>query len=140
MEGYWRLPEETSATIKKGWLYTGDLATVDTARYIYIVDRKKEIIISGGENISPREVEEVIYMHPLVSEVAVIGVPDEKWGEAVKAMVVLKEGKKATAREIIDFCKDNLAGFKKPKSVEFLDSLPHTPSGKVLKRELRERY
>ncbi|MDI6775936.1 MAG: long-chain-fatty-acid--CoA ligase [Syntrophales bacterium] len=140
MEGYWGLPEETSATIKDGWLYTGDLATVDAEGYIYIVDRKKEIIISGGENISPREVEEVIYMHPSVSEVAVIGVPDEKWGEAVKALVVLREGKKATAEEIIDLCKNNLAGFKKPKAVEFLISLPHTPSGKVLKRELRERY
>jgi len=140
MEGYWRLPEETSATIRNGWLHTGDLATVDAEGYIYIVDRKKEIIISGGENISPREVEEVIYMHPSVAEVAVIGVPDEKWGETVKAVVVLKEGKRATAEEIIDLCKSNLAGFKKPKSVEFLAFPPRTPSGKVLKRELRERY
>jgi acyl-CoA synthetase (AMP-forming)/AMP-acid ligase II len=140
MDGYWRLPEETSATIRNGWLHTGDLATVDAEGYIYIVDRKKEIIISGGENVSPREVEEVIYMHPSVAEVAVIGVPDEKWGEMVKAMVVLKEGKKAAAEEIMDICRNNLAGFKKPKAVEFLDSLPHTSSGKILKRELRERY
>lgn len=140
MEGYWGLPEETSAIIRNGWLYTGDLATVDAEGYIYIVDRKKEIIISGGENISPREVEEVIYMHPSVSEVAVIGIPDGKWGEAVKAVIVLKEGEKATAEEIIALCENNLAGFKKPKSVEFLDSLPHTPSGKILKRELRKRY
>jgi acyl-CoA synthetase (AMP-forming)/AMP-acid ligase II len=140
MEGYWRLPEETSATIRNGWLHTGDLATVDAEGYIYIVDRKKEIIITGGENVSPREVEEVIYMHPSVSEAAVIGVPDEKWGEMVKALVVLKDGKKATAEEIMDLCRNNLAGFKKPKDVEFLDFLPHTPSGKVLKRELRERY
>ncbi|MDO8721219.1 MAG: long-chain-fatty-acid--CoA ligase [Syntrophales bacterium] len=140
MEGYWSLPEETSAAIRNGWLHTGDLATVDAEGYIYIVDRKKEIIITGGENVSPREVEEVIYMHPAVAEAAVIGVPDEKWGEMIKALVVLKEGKKAAAEEIMDLCRNNLAGFKKPKAIEFLDSLPHTPSGKVLKRELRERY
>ena len=138
--GYWKLPEETARTIKQGWFYTGDLATVDEEGYIYIIDRKKEIIISGGENISPKEVEEVIYRHPSVFEVAVIGVPDEKWGEAVKAVVSLKEDKTATEEEIIAFCKQNLARFKAPKSVDFIDSLPKTASGKISRKEIKDRY
>lgn len=138
--GYWRFPEETANTIKQGWFYTGDLATVDEEGYIYIIDRKKEIIISGGENISPKEVEEVIYWHPSVLEVAVIGVPDEKWGEAVKAVVSLKEGKTATEEEIIVFCKKNLAHFKVPKSVDFTDSLPKTTSGKISRKEIKDKY
>jgi acyl-CoA synthetase (AMP-forming)/AMP-acid ligase II len=138
--GYWGLPEETANTIKQGWYYTGDLATVDEEGYIYIIDRKKEIIISGGENISPREIEEIIYKHPSVFEVAVIGVPDEKWVEAVKAVVVLKEGKTATGEEIIAFCKKNMASFKAPKSVDFTDSLPKTLSGKISRKEIKGKY
>lgn len=138
--GYWKLPEETALTIKQGWLYTGDLATVDGAGYIYIIGRKKELIISGGENISPREIEEVIYGHPSVFEVAVIGVPDEKWGEAVKAVVVLRAGQAATEEEIRAFCRHNLAGFKVPKSVEFTESLPNTVTGKISRKQLKDRY
>ncbi|MDY6856589.1 MAG: fatty acid--CoA ligase [Thermodesulfobacteriota bacterium] len=140
MKGYWKLPKETAETIRGGWLYTGDIATVDEEGYMYIVDRKKDMIISGGENIYPREVEEVLYTHPSVLDAAVIGVPEEQWGEAVKAFVVLKEGHMVSEQDIIDFCKENLASYKKPKSVEFRNSLPRNPIGKVLKKELREKY
>lgn len=139
-KGYWKRPDETENTLKDGWLYTGDLATQDEEGYIYIVDRKKDMIISGGENIYPREIEEVIYTHPAVSEVAVIGVPDRKWGEAVKAIIVPKQGKNVAEEEIIELCKRNLAGYKKPKSVEFVKNLPRTPTGKILKRGLRKHY
>ncbi len=139
-KGYWNLPQETAQAIKDGWFYTGDLATIDEDGYIYIVDRKKEIIISGGENISPREVEDVIYSHPAVLEVAVIGMPDEKWGEAVKAIIVPKEGQKVTAEDIIIHCKQNLARFKVPKSVEFVKSLPKTTSGKIARKELKTGF
>lgn len=140
MKGYWNKPEMTEQTIRNGWLHTGDMATVDEDGYIYIVDRKKDMIISGGENIYPREIEEVLYKHPAVLEAAVIGVPDEKWGESVKAIIVLKSGAVATEAEIIEHCKASLASYKKPKSVEFVRSLPKTPTGKILKRELREGY
>ena len=138
--GYWKLPEETAGTIKQGWYYSGDLASVDSDGYLYIVDRKKELIISGGENISPKEVEEVIYRHPAIYEAAVIGVPDEKWGEAARAVVSLKEGMKATEEEIIAFCKQNLARFKAPKSVVIIDSLPKTASGKISRKEIKDRF
>ena len=140
MTGYWRMPEETAKTIEDGWLHTGDVGRMDEDGYIYLVDRKKDMIISGGENIYSREVEEVLYMHPAVLEAAVVGVPDEKWGESVKAVVALKEGAAASEEEIIDFCKEHLAGYKKPRSVEFRDSLPKTASGKIRKSEIRERY
>ncbi|KAF0119810.1 MAG: acyl-CoA synthetase (AMP-forming)/AMP-acid ligase II [bacterium] len=140
MKGYWKLPKETAETIRDGWLHTGDMGTVDEKGYIFIVDRRKDMIISGGENIYPREVEEVLYTHTAILEAAVIGIPDEKWGESVKAFVVLKEGKKVSEDEIIDFCKKNMASYKKPKSVEFVDALPRNPVGKVLKKELREKY
>jgi fatty-acyl-CoA synthase len=138
--GYWKLPEETEKAIKDGWLYTGDLAVMDGERYVTIVDRKKDIIITGGENVYSTEVENVLYMHPAILETAVIGVPDEKWGEAVKAIVVLKEGMEATEDEIIEFCKERLARYKAPKSIDFLNTLPKTGSGKIAKRELREKY
>jgi len=138
--GYWKLPEETEKAIKDGWLYTGDLAVMDEERYVTIVDRKKDIIITGGENVYSTEVENVLYMHPAILETAVIGVPDEKWGEAVKAIVVVKEGMEATEDEIIEFCKERLAKYKAPKSVAFLDTLPKTGSGKIAKRELKEKY
>jgi long-chain acyl-CoA synthetase len=140
MKGYWRMPEETAKTIEDGWLHTGDVGRMDEDGYIYLVDRKKDMIISGGENIYSREVEEVLYMHPAVLEAAVVGAPDEKWGESVKAVVALKEGAAASEEEIIDFCKEHLAGYKKPRSVEFRDSLPKTASGKIRKSEIRERY
>ncbi len=140
MQGYWKMPKETAETICDGWLHTGDMARRDEDGYIYIVDRKKDMIISGGENIYSREVEEILYLHPAVLEAAVIGVPDAKWGEAVKAIVVLKPGACVTEEEIIDFCKSNLASYKKPRSVEFRDALPKTGSGKIRKAEMREAY
>ena len=140
MKEYWKLPKETAEIMKGGWLHTGDLGRMDEDGYIYIVDRKKDMIISGGENIYSREVEEVLYTHPAVQEAAVVGIPDEKWGESVKAVIVLREGMTATEDEIIDFCKEHLASYKKPKSVEFWDSLPITASGKIKKNEIRDRY
>jgi acyl-CoA synthetase (AMP-forming)/AMP-acid ligase II len=138
--GYWQLPEETAKLMKGGWLHTGDFAKKDADGFIYIVDRKNDTIISGGKNIYPREVEEVLYTHPAVLEATVIGVPDAHWGESVKAIVVLKEGKTVASDELIAFCKENLASYKKPASVEFHDALPKSPTGKILKRVLRDNY
>jgi len=140
MKGYWRMPEATQETLKNGWLHTGDIGLFTDEGEIYIVDRKKDMILSGDENIYPAEVEEVLYSHPAILEAAVIGVPDERWGETVKAIVVLKEGAKATAGEIIEYCKGRLSSYKKPTSVDFLEQLPRNPSGKVLKTELRRPY
>lgn len=138
--GYWELPEETASTIRGGWLHTGDFGRLDGEGYVFIVDRKNDMIISGGKNIYPREIEEVIYTHEAVSEVLVIGVPDDYWGESVKALVVLKKGMKASEDEIIGLCRANLASYKKPKSVEFRESLPKSATGKLLKRVVREEY
>jgi len=135
--GYWNLPEETRKAIRAGWLYTGDLAVIDAEGYVNIVDRKKDMIITGGENVYSTEVENVLYQHEDILEAAVVGVPDPKWGEAVKAFVVLKEGRSVTSEEIVAFCKERLAGYKSPKSVEFLASLPKTGSGKIYKKGLR---
>ena len=138
--GYWNLPEETSKTIKEGWLYTGDFGRFDEEGYVYIVDRKNDMIISGGKNIYPREIEEVLYKHDAILEAAVIGVPDEHWGESVKALVVLKPGKEESEEGIIAFCKENLASYKKPRTVEFRRELPKNPTGKILKRLIRDEY
>ncbi len=138
--GYWHLPDETAKALKDGWLHTGDLAVVDPEGYVNIVDRKKDMIVTGGENVYSTEVENVLYEHPAILEAAVIGIPDEKWGEAVHACVVLKEGMTATEEEIIAFCKENLARYKAPKSVEFLSALPRTGSGKIYKKGLRDKY
>ncbi|GAB4338888.1 MAG: fatty acid--CoA ligase [Candidatus Abyssubacteria bacterium] len=140
MKGYWNMPEATAETLRDGWLHTGDLATVDEDGYVYILDRVKDMIISGGENVYSREVEEVLYMHPAIADAAVIGVPDPQWGETVKAIIVLRDGHVATEQDIINFCRKHLAGFKRPRSVEFVDSLPRNLSGKVLKKILREPY
>ncbi|MDI3327275.1 MAG: long-chain-fatty-acid--CoA ligase [Alicyclobacillaceae bacterium] len=140
MAGYYKQPEETAKIIVDGWLHTGDLAVVHPDGYIEILDRKKDIIISGGENISSTEVEGVIYQHPDVLEAAVIAVPDDTWGEVPKALVVVKPGASLTEKELIQFCRDRLAHFKTPKSVEFVDSLPRTATGKLQKFKLRERY
>lgn len=140
MLGYWRDPELTAQTLINGWVYTRDMATVDEDGYIYIVDRKSDMIISGGFNIYPSEVENVLYMHPAVYEAAVVSVPDEVWGESVKAVVVLKEGAKVTEDEIIAHCKENLASFKKPKSVDIVEQLPKTTTGKILRREVKAKY
>ncbi len=140
MAGYWKKPELTAETIVEGWLHTGDVGYYDERGYLYIVDRKKDLIISGGENVYPREVEEVLYQHPAVSEAAVIGLPDEKWIERVHALIVLKKDAHVTPEEIIQFCKERIAKYKAPRSVEFVESLPKNPQGKILKRDLRERY
>ena len=139
-DGYWHQPEETAKAIRNGWFYTGDLATVNSDGYINIVDRAKDVIISGGENISSLEVEDVLYKHPSVLEAAVIGVPSEKWGETVMGLVVLREGKSASEKEMIDFCRDNMAHFKVPSGVRFVDALPRTATGKLKKFELREEF
>jgi len=139
MKGYWNKPEETAMVLRDGWLLTGDIARMDEDGYFFIVDRKKDMILCSGYNVYPREVEEVLYMHPAIQEAAVIGVPDPYRGETVKAFVVLKAGMTATEEEIIAFCKDKLAPFKVPKQVEFAKDLPKTMVGKVLRRELRER-
>ena len=138
--GYWKRPEATEAAFHRGWLRTGDLAVVDSEGYINIVDRKKDMIISGGENIYSTEVENVLYMHPQVLEAAVFGVPDEKWGEAVKAAVVLKPNETVPEAEIIQFCREHIASYKAPKSVDFLAEIPKTGSGKLFKKALRDLY
>jgi acyl-CoA synthetase (AMP-forming)/AMP-acid ligase II len=140
MKGYWRNPEATAETLRSGWLHTGDMGYIDEGGYLFIMDRSKDMIISGGENIYPREIEEVLIKHPAVREVAVIGVADAKWGEAIKAVVALQPGASAAEEELIGFCKDNIASYKKPKSVDFVDELPKNNYGKILKRELRATY
>jgi acyl-CoA synthetase (AMP-forming)/AMP-acid ligase II len=141
MPGYWRMEEATKATIDAdGWLRTGDAGYLDEDGYLYIHDRVKDMIISGAENIYPAEVESAIYGHPHVAEVAVIGVPDDKWGEAVKAMVAPKPGVTPDPDDIIAFAKTRIAHFKAPKSVDFIDALPRNASGKILRRELRDPY
>ncbi|MGH8064966.1 MAG: fatty acid--CoA ligase [Candidatus Entotheonellia bacterium] len=141
MVGYWNKPQETADALRDGWLYTGDLATVDREGYIYIVDRKKDMIITGGENVFSTEVENVLYTHPAILEAAVVGVPDATWGEAIKAIVVLKPGMQASAEVIIAHCRSHIAQFKVPRSVDFCEgALPKSGSGKILKRELREKY
>ena len=140
MQEYWKKPDETENAIKNGWLYTGDLGYFDGTGNIYLVDRKKDMIISGGENVYPREVEEVLYTHPAIEEAAVIGIPDSYWIEIVHAVIVLKKGVSVAEEEIIDFCKEKLARYKAPKSVEFVKILPKNPQGKILKRELRKLH
>ena len=140
MVGYWRRPELNEETFRDGWMHTGDIATWDADGYVFIVDRAKDMIISGGENIYSTQVEGAIHKHPAVLEAAVIGVPDEEWGESVKAVVVLKPGMQATAQEIIDTAREHLASYQKPRSVEFVDSLPKAPTGKILKRDLRKQF
>ena len=140
MVEYWRKPEETREVIIDGWLHTGDLAYYDEKGFIYIVDRKKDMIVTGGENVYSREVEDVLYRHPAIAEVAVIGIPDPVWVERVHAVVVLKSDAIATENEIIAFCKEHVASYKAPKSVEFLESLPKNPQGKILKKEIRSKY
>ena len=140
MKGYWRQDDATQAVIVDGWFHTGDMATMDAEGYIEIVDRKKDLIISGGENVSSIEVEGMLYKHAAVLEAACVAIPDEKWGEAPAAIIVLKPGEKATEAEILEFCRANLAHFKCPRSVSFVDSLPRTATGKIQKNLLRDKY
>ena len=140
MLGYWNNAEATAKTLRDGWLRTGDMARMDADGYLYLVDRKNDMIVSGALNVYPSEVERVLQQHESIFEVAVIGVESEKWGEEVKAIVVLKEGANASEKDLIDFCKGKIAGFKKPKSVEFIDKLPRNLTGKILKKDLREKF
>ena len=140
MDGYYKEPDATRNAIRDGWFHTGDMAVVDEEGYLLIVDRSKDIIISGGENISSVEIENVLYANPKVFECAVVAAPDEKWGEVPKALVVLKPGQTATVDELVAYCKANLAGFKVPKSIELRDSLPKGGTGKILKANLRQPY
>lgn len=140
MKGYWNKADATAKSIKNGWFYTGDAGYFDKDGFLFIHDRVKDMIVSGGENIYPAEVENAVFGHAAVADVAVIGVPDDKWGEAVKAIVVLKPGQNATAEDIIAFTRTRIAGYKLPKTVDFIEALPRNPSGKILRRELREPY
>jgi long-chain acyl-CoA synthetase len=140
MLGYWNDPDATAETLRNGWLHTGDIGSFDDRGYLFLLDRAKDMIISGGNNVYPREVEEVIVNHPAVANVVVLGIPDDYWGEAVHAVIVLEPGAEATADEIIAHCGQSLAGYKKPKAVDFVDELPVSSYGKVLRREVRERY
>jgi acyl-CoA synthetase (AMP-forming)/AMP-acid ligase II len=140
LKEYYKDPKATAEAMRGGWFHSGDLVRSDAEGYIYVVDRKKDMIISGGENIYPAEIEEVLCRHPKIMECAVIGVIDEKWGESVKAVVVCKPGEQLTVQEVIEYCKLHLASYKKPRSVDFVDSLPRSSIGKVLKRALREQY
>ena len=137
MQGYWRNPEETAGQLRNGWLYTGDIAVRDEDDYFFIVDRKKDMIIAGGYNIYPREIDEVLYRHPKIQDAVAVGVPDKYRGETIKAFVVLKEGETATEENIISFCREKLAAYKAPKIVEFRDSLPKSAVGKILRKILR---
>ncbi len=140
MKGYWNRPEDTAATIVDGWLHSGDIAHMDEDGFFYIMDRKKDMIISGGENIYPAEIEDSLLAHPAIADVGVIGYPHEKWGEAVKAVVVLNQGQSLTEEELIEWCQGKIGRFKIPKSIVFTDSLPRTPTGKILKRVMREEF
>jgi acyl-CoA synthetase (AMP-forming)/AMP-acid ligase II len=140
MKGYYKAPEKTAEAIVDGWLRTGDIGHLDAEGYLHITDRKKDMIITGGFNVYPSEVEQVIWGHPAVQDCAVIGVPDEKWGEAVTAVVELNSGQQVSADELIALCKEKLGSVKAPKSVDFVDALPRSPVGKVLKKDLRARY
>ncbi len=138
MAAYWDLPEETAKTLVEGWVMTGDLARRDEEGFLYLVDRKKDVIITGAFNVYPKEVEAVLYRHPAVAQCAVVGVPDPEWGEAIKAFVVVKEGMTVTPEALVALCRDNLADYKKPRQVAFVDALPLSPVGKISRRALRE--
>ena len=140
MEGYWRRPEDTAQALRGGWFHTGDAGSADGDGFLYIRDRIKDMIVSGGENVYPAEVESVLSGHPAVADVAVIGVPDERWGETVKALVVRRPGAGLGGEELVEWARSRLAGYKRPRLVDFVAAIPRNPSGKILKHELRERY
>lgn len=138
MKGYWNDAEETRKVLREDWMHTGDIARMDEEGYFYIVGRKKDMIISSGFNVYPREIEEVLFEHPQIKEASVIGIPDEKRGESVKAFIVPREGEQPTVEGILAYCKENLAAYKVPTSIEIVKTLPKSMVGKVLRRKLRE--
>jgi acyl-CoA synthetase (AMP-forming)/AMP-acid ligase II len=140
MDGYWDQPDQTASAIVDGWFHTGDGGSIDESNYLTISDRKKDVIISGGENVSSIEVEDVIFQHPDVAEVAVIGIPDDRWGELVTALVVTTPGRELSEADVIAWCKQKLAGYKCPKRVEFRSELARTATGKLQKFKLRAPY
>jgi acyl-CoA synthetase (AMP-forming)/AMP-acid ligase II len=140
MMGYWHLDEATTKSIRNGWMHTGDAAIMDEDGYIFIQDRIKDMIVSGGENIYPREIENALFEHPNLADAAAIGIPSEKWGEEILVFVVIKPGEEITEPEMIDFCRERLAGYKIPRKFEFIEELPRNATGKVLKKDLREPY
>ncbi|HEX3012160.1 MAG TPA: AMP-binding protein, partial [Syntrophomonadaceae bacterium] len=140
MKSYWHNPEETNNTVRNGWIYTGDIATMDENGYVTILDRKKDLIICSGFNVFPREIDEILYMHPKIKDACTIGVPDPKRGETVKAFVVVKDGAALTKEEVIEFCREYLTPYKVPKLVEFIDDLPRTSVGKPMRKALREYH
>ncbi|MDD9801413.1 MAG: long-chain-fatty-acid--CoA ligase [Deltaproteobacteria bacterium] len=140
MKGYWNRPDDTAETIRNGWLHTGDMASLDAEGFVYIQDRKKDMIISGGENVYPAEIENLLSGHPDVADVAAIGLPSEKWGESPAVIVVPRPGAKLDGDALLDYCQGKLARFKQPKQVEFVEEIPRNPTGKILKRLLRERF
>jgi acyl-CoA synthetase (AMP-forming)/AMP-acid ligase II len=140
MLGYWNRPDATAATLRDGYVHTGDAGFLDTEGYVHVCDRKKDMICTAGENVYPAEIESVLCGHPSIAEAAVIGVPDERWGELAKAIVVVRPGASVTAAELLQFARGQLADFKLPRSVDFVASLPRTPSGKLQKHVLREPF
>ena len=140
MLGYWNKPEQTAAALRDGWMHTGDGGRMDDDGYLYIVDRMKDMIVSGGENVYSAEVENALSQHPAVAACAVIGIPSDEWGESVHAVVVCKPGASATTKQLADHCRQLIAGYKCPRSTEFRDALPMTGAGKILKTELRKPY
>jgi acyl-CoA synthetase (AMP-forming)/AMP-acid ligase II len=140
MQGYYNMPEETAQNLTDGWVHTGDAGYMDAEGYIYLKDRMKDMVVSGGENIYPVEVENALAHHEAIADVAVIGVPDDKFGEALLAFVVLQAGGELTLDEMIEFCRDKIAGYKIPRQLEIIGEMPRNPSGKILKKELRKPY
>ena len=140
MDGYWNLPEATQSSLVDGWMMTGDAAYMDDEGYVYIQDRIKDMIVSGGENVYPAEVENVLFEHFEVSDAAVIGIPDERWGETILAFLVTRDGQLPDTQELEAFCRERLAGYKVPRRFELISELPRNASGKVLKKDLREPY
>ena len=140
MMGYWKNPELTAQTLRGGWFHTGDMGMIDEDGYVYLMDRKADMIITGGENVYPKETEDVLYAHPAIKECAVVAAPDDRWGERVQAVVVLKAGQIVAEEEHIKHCKSKLAGYKCPKKIEFWDELPKTPIGKILRRDVKKHF
>ena len=140
MMGYWKDPDLTAKALSGGLYHTGDMGYMNRDGYLFLVDRKADMVISGGENVYPKEAENVLYTHPAVFECSVVSAPDKKWGEIVQAVVVLKPGMSATAEELMEFCKERLAGYKCPKKIDFWDALPKTIIGKISKKDIKNKY